>query len=48
MIANRIFRSLLYGCLLAGGSGFSQSENWSMWRDPRGDGTNLESSVPTQ
>ncbi len=43
-----IFKLLLCGCLLVGWSGFAEGENWPMWRGPRGDGTSLERSVPTQ
>jgi len=41
------FRVVLSLCLLASWRGFSETENWPMWRGPRGDGTSLEQSVPT-
>jgi outer membrane protein assembly factor BamB len=34
--------------LLAFASSLTRAENWPVWRGPRGDGTSLEKTVPTQ
>jgi len=44
--AAMMFRFLLCGWVLAGSFGLARSENWPMWRGPRGDGTSLETSAP--
>jgi len=43
-----VIRISLWFFVLTCWAGLAESENWPMWRGPRGDGSSLERSVPTQ
>jgi outer membrane protein assembly factor BamB len=47
-VANQIFLKLIFALLIIHSTSFSQIQNWPSWRGPSGDGTSIETKIPTR